>query len=289
MSLLLVLLVATLLDGQVTPHPVGRVCNPGPLTAEFPPPRHERALGLADCLSDPRPAIRDGLAFESLSRMMRAGELEQRTLLALKTDLIERVRRSDGSALLKSFSALALSEIARTDRVKPWMVDNERQELVDTAATFLSGISDYRAFSDKEGFVHAVAHGADFALQLALNPAITKPQLSKLLSAIVVQVAPGDPGVAYWAGEPDRLARAVVFIAQRKLHTDDEWKTWFTLVMDPKPIASWDAAFTSESGIRKHHNVRAFLLSVFATAMTSEDTGIRQLISPSRDALKLVP
>ena len=32
-------------------------------------------------------------------------------------------------------------------------------------------ITDYRAFSDTEGFGHAVAHGADLALQLALNPA----------------------------------------------------------------------------------------------------------------------
>ena len=48
--------------------------------------------------------------------------------------------------------------------------------------------------------------------------------------------------------------------------------------MNPNPLASWDAAFTSESGIRKHHNARAFLLSVFATATTSEDAGIRQLI-----------
>ena len=37
--------------------------------------------------------------------------------------------------------------------------------------------------------------------------------------------------------------------------------------MDPKPLPSWDVAFRSEAGIRKHHNVRAFLLSVFATAI----------------------
>ena len=220
---------------------------------------------------------------------MRSGGLEPRTLTALKAALLDQLRRPANSAVARSFTALTLSEIARTDRIKPWMSDTERQELLDTAATFLSGVSDYRAFSDKEGFVHAVAHGADFALQLALNPAITKPQLSQLLAAIAAQIAPKDPAVAYWAGEPDRLARAVVFIAQRKQHTDDEWKAWFTTVMDPKPIESWEAAFKSETGIRRHHNVRSFLLSVFATATTSEDTGIRQLISPTRDALKLVP
>jgi hypothetical protein len=221
--------------------------------------------------------------------MRRAGELEQRTLSELKTDLLERVRRSYGSALLKSFSALALSEVARTDRMKPWMTGAERQELVDAAVGFLSSITDYRAFTDQEGYVHAVAHGADLALQLALNPAITKPQLDRLLAAIATQIAPTDPNVAYWAGEPDRLARAVLFIAQRKLHSDEEWKSWFTTVIDPQPLASWDVAFNSEIGIRKHHNVRAFLLSVFATSSTSDDSGLKQLAAPAREALKLVP
>lgn len=253
------------------------------------PDRHAAALQLAACLGNPDPKVRDTLAFEALAAAMRSNLLEPRTLSQLRHNLLAQLTTPNGSALLASFSALTLAEVARTDRLKPWMTDGERQELVDAAAAFLGGVTDYRAFSNELGFVHAVAHGADFALQLALNPAITKPQLGQLLSAIAVQIAPKDPGVAYWAGEPDRLARAVVFIAQRKQHSDDEWKGWFTTVMDPKPIVSWEAAFKSETGIRRHHNVRSFLLSVFATAMTSEDMGIRQLISPTRDALKLVP
>ena len=251
--------------------------------------RHASALLLANCLGDPDPRVRDALAFEGLSSLMRSGGLDQRTLSALKAALLEHVRRPGSSAILRSFSALTLSEIARTDRIKAWMTDAERQDLVDAAAGFLGGISDYRAFSDREGFVHAVAHGADFALQLALNSAITKPQLDRLLTALSTQIAPGDPNVAYWAGEPDRLARAIVFIAQRKLHTDAEWKAWFGAMMNPEPLPSWDVAFTSEIGIRKHHNVRAFLLSVFAAAITSEDAGIKQLTGPVQDSLRQVP
>jgi hypothetical protein len=251
--------------------------------------RHGSALLLANCLGDPDPKVRDALAFEALSSVMRSGTLEQKTLSDLKTVLLKQVLQPGGSAMLRSFSALTLSEVARTDRIKAWMSDRERQELVDAAAMFLSGISDYRAFSNKEGYIHAVAHGADFALQLALNPAIAKTQLDQLLKAISTQVAPNDPDVAYWAGEPDRLARAVLFIAQRKVHSDLEWKAWFAKVMDPKPLESWEVAFSSESGIRKHHNVRAFLLSVFASASTSDDAGMKQLAGPVRDSLKLVP
>jgi hypothetical protein len=80
-----------------------------------------------------------------------------------------------------------------------------------------------------------------------------------------------------------------VFIAQRKLHADAEWKAWFETVMNPAPMGKWSEAFQSELGIKQHHNVRAFLLSVYATAITSEDMGIKLLVTPLRDALKLVP
>jgi hypothetical protein len=243
---------------------------------------------LADCLSDPNPDVRDGIAFDGLSKLLRSGSLEAPALRGLKDRLIVAVTQR-GTALQTSFPALALAEVARTDRVKPWMTDLEREALVDTAARFLATISDYRAFTQADGYFHSVAHGADLALQLALNPAVTKAQLDRLLGGLVTQVAPKDPGVAYWAGEPDRLARAVIFIAQRKLHSDEAWKAWFATVMNPNPLPEWDAAFKSEAGIRKHHNVRAFLLSVFATAATSEDAGIRQLLIPTKDALRSLP
>jgi hypothetical protein len=243
---------------------------------------------LADCLSDPNPDVRDAIAFDSLTKLLRSGALEPASLRGLKDRLIVVVTRG-GTALQTSFPALTLAEVARTDRLKAWMTDLERQAMVDTAARFLSTVSDYRAFTQADGYLHSVAHGADFALQLALNPAVNKTQLDRLLAAIATQVAPKDPQVAYWAGESDRLARGVIFIAQRKLHSDEAWTAWFATMMNPDPLPAWDAAFKSEAGIRKHHNVRAFLLSVFATATTSEDAGIRQLLIPTRDALRFVP
>jgi len=246
-------------------------------------------LALIACLGNPDPEIRDKVAFERLSAAMRGGEVDRDTLAVAKSQLLKLVVAPDPQGFQRPFAILTLAEVARTDRIKPWMTADDRDVMVNTASTYLSTLTDYRAFNDKEGFRHGVAHGADFALQLALNPATTKTQLDRLLAAIATQVAPRDPSVAYWAGEPDRLARAVVFIAQRKLHTDAEWKAWFESVMNPSPLASWDEAFTSEIGLRKHHNARAFLLSIFANATTSPDAGITQLAAPARDSLKSVP
>jgi hypothetical protein len=250
--------------------------------------RHELAIAITGCLGDPKPEIRDGIAFEALSAWMRGGQLDLATLQTIRGDLLRMMARPDPVGFASSFAALALSEVARTDRLRAWLSADERDAMVRAGALFLTRVKDYRAFSDSSGFRHAVAHGADLMLQLALNPLTTKAQLDHMMLAVATQVAP-DADVAYWAGEPDRLARPIVFIAQRKLHTDGEWQAFFSEVTDPKPLASWKVAFTSEPGIKKRHNVRAFLLSVYASATSSEDHGIRQLIGPVTAALKAVP
>ena len=219
---------------------------------------------------------------------MRGGQLDLATLQTVRGDLLKMMARPDAEGFGSAFAALVLSEVARTDRLRAWLSTEERDELVRVGALYLARVRDYRAFSDAEGFRHAVAHGADLMLQLALNPLTTKAQLDHMMLAVATQVAP-EASVAYWAGEPDRLARPIVFIAQRKLHTESEWQVFFSEVTNPKPLASWKVAFTSELGIKKRHNVRAFLLSVYASATSSEDAGIRQLIGPVTAALKAVP
>ena len=168
------------------------------------------------------------------------------------------------------------------------MSAEQRDEMVRGGALYLARVRDYRAFSNTEGFRHAVAHAADLVLQLALNPLTTKTQLDHMMLAVAAQVAP-EAGIAYWAGEPDRLARPIVFIAQRKLHTEAEWQGFFAEATNPKPLASWKLAFASELGIKRRNNVRAFLLSLYASTTTSEDAGIRQLIGPVTAALKTLP
>jgi len=245
-------------------------------------------IALSTCLGDPDPAIRDKVAFERFSEAMRGGSVPIDTLTAIRDQLLSMMQRPDPQGFQRPFAILTLAEVARTDRVKTWMTDADRDTLVSTTSQYLSTLTDYRAFDNKQGFRHGVAHAADLAMQLALNPAVTKIQLDRLLAATAVQITP-KADMAYWAGEPDRLARAVVFIAQRKLHSDAEWKAWFETVMNPAPLKEWGDAFDSELGLRRRHNARAFLLSVYGTAVTSEDAGIKQLLGPARDALKLVP
>lgn len=256
----------------------------------MPDPQAQRtmALGLLACLANPNPLLRDGVAFEALAAWLRAGALDQATVSELGNRLAPMLTAPDATGFGRPFAALVMAEVARTDRIKAWMTAEQREAFVNAAAAYLTGIQDYRAFSNTEGFRHGVAHAADFALQLALNPAISKPQLDRLLAAVATQVAPRAL-VSYAAGEPDRLARPVLFIAQRGLHSSEEWKTWFAQVLAPAPLASWDEAFSSELGLAKRHNTRAFLLSLYATVSTAENAGVRQLLSPVTEGLKVLP
>lgn len=245
-------------------------------------------LALIACLGNPDPNIRDKTAFEGISAELRSGAVDRETLAKAEAQLLTMLAAPDPQGFQRPFAILALAEIARTDRLKPWMDDASRQRLVGTATTYLSNVTDYRAFDDNEGFRHGVAHGADLAMQLGLNPAIARPQLDRLLDALAAQVVPKDPGVAYWAGEPDRLARAVAVIAQRNLHSELEWRQWVEKVAGAQPHAKWLDAFKSEAGIKQRHNVRSFLLSLLASAASTDDAGLRKLAAPIRDALRQI-
>lgn len=235
------------------------------------------ALALLPCLSDPDPALRDGVAFEALSRWLRANALAEATRRGLLVALLPALAPggADVDGFRQPFAALVLSEVARSDRKAPWMTPDERQSLVDAAAGYMRAIRDHRGFEAGAGWRHGVAHDADLMLQLALDPAIDKAQLDTLLAALATQVAP--PGHAYVFGEPGRLARAVAYAALRGMHTDAEWTAWLQAVSAPAPYKDWPTAGASEAGLARHHDVRAFLLELQSAVGGSSDPALLRL------------
>jgi hypothetical protein len=220
--------------------------------------RQRRALELSDCLGDPDPALRDGVAFGALSTWLRAGILDELTRRALAERLLLQVEADeDAAGFRRPFAALALSEVARADRLAPSLPDALRRRIVEAAARFLATTRDRRGFDDAQGWRHAVAHGADLVLQLGLHPATTAGEAGRLCEALATQIAP--EGVAWVHGEPERLARAVFFIHQRGLVEDAFWDAWFAGVGSPAPQATWAASFTSAAGLARRHDALAFL------------------------------
>ena len=251
--------------------------------------RGQLALGLLDCLGSPDPALRDGIAFEAWSAWLRAGALDEPTRLAALQRLLPRIapEAPAGAGFDAPFAALVLSEVARTDRVSPWMEPATRERLLAAGTAYLASVRDYRGFDAREGWRHGVAHGADLMLQLALNPALDKPQLDRIFAALATQVAP--EGHAYVYGEPERLARPLLYGALRGLHTEAEWTAWFEALATPGRAASWREAVGTPEGLARRHDLRAFLLAVYAEIAEEQRPALAAMRPAVLEALKRVP
>lgn len=237
------------------------------------------ALALLPCLDDPDPKIRDGLAIDALTSWLRGKQVSAATARQLMTRLIARLSEPDENGFGRPFAALALAEVARMDRIDPYLTSDEYATLVDAASGYLKNVRDYRGFDEHDGWRHGVAHGADWLMQLALNPRTGKPQLDAMLEAIATQSV---PLVAhfYIYGESGRLARPVVFIAQRQLHSTEEWRTWLAKTALPA-----DAGSTL--GLATHHNRTSFLSALHVMLHQNQDAPWRAaILEPVSQALR---
>jgi hypothetical protein len=248
--------------------------------------RRALALGLVDCLGDPDPALRDGIAYEALAHWLRAGELDADATRALRDRLYALIDGGEGEGFARSFAALVLSEVARSDRIAPWMTPVERVAMVGKASAYVETVTDYRGFDDAEGWRHGVAHGADWLMQLAMNPALERAQLDRILTAVATQAVP-ERAHAYVFNEPGRLARPVLYIARRGLHSEADWQTWFASL--PPRLGDPELAYADSAWLARRHDLMAFFLSLYLEADQSEEAQIRALKPAIVAALKQVP
>ncbi len=249
-------------------------------------PASEEQLGaLVVCLASPDPELRDQLAYTGLANLLRDHRPTVEQLEFLTGQLYKLLQQPDPAGVAHPFGILVLAEVARTDRIEAWMSPGQRQDLVDKACSYLEAISDYRGFDPQVGWRHGVAHGADLAMQLTLNPALSRAQQLQLMRAIAQQVAPGH---AYHFGEPERLARPVLFIARRDELEQEDWQSWFAELADPAPLSNWGAVWQDADGLARRHNLRAFALEIYLNATLSEESGIQALEPRALELLRAI-
>jgi hypothetical protein len=253
--------------------------------------RQALALALLPCLSHADPAVRDGLAFEGLGALLRGKQLPAASQRAIYQSQLAQLSPAaiDSHGFAKPFAALVLSEVARADRLVPFLSTAERAALVAGGADYLSSVKDYRGFATGEGWRHAVAHAADLMLQLALNPAVDTAQLQTLLFAVQRQIAP--PGEHFYIyGEGDRLARPVLYAARRGLLDANFWSGYISALASPAPLKTWDDAFGSQADLARLHNVKSFLRALDAGVRSSGDTQVQAAFATALPlALKGLP
>ena len=172
----------------------------------------ELALLVGD-LRSPDPAVRDEGAYGSLAGLAEDGRLDDH-LVGLGDRAVELL--GDAEVQARTFGALLLALVAARD--------NETGRADDAAvrgwlAAFLGWYAaepDTRGHDDRLGWLHAVAHGADAAGELAGSPRLGADDLAALLAALVDRTVAPSP--THWLqAEDDRVAYAVMAVLQRDL------------------------------------------------------------------------
>lgn len=248
--------------------------------------RQAFARGIVACLASPDPNVRDGVAYEALAHMLRERQLSDTTMRGLLNDLTARLQseQEDLFGYAESFAALALSEVARADRIDAFLTEDELVKLLVDAQHWFINVDDYRGFENGAGWMHAIAHGSDLLMQLALNPRIDAEGLRLIVSAVGAQAAPETH--AYIHGEAERLARPILFAAQRGAMTEGEWTQWLQALATPeKP----EEVFNSEAGLAWRHNTTAFLNALYVNVMLSGSEPLQALRPGLEAALKAMP
>lgn len=294
--LLVVLLLSAVSSADAKSTALAQACPPQGWTATslqalklqsfVVPDEHERlvlAEGLLACLFDPDPTLRDGIAYEALSYWMRAGDFDDEALRDLRGRLYAMLDSDDPQGFGRPFAALVLAEVARTDRVQAWMSPRERNDMVVRAADYLVSIDDYRGYDNREGWRHGIAHGADWLMQLSLNPALQRTQLDRILAAVAAQVVPARAHV-YVFGEPERLARPVLYIARRGVYSQQDWQDWFGAL--PAAVGDASDASVDQAWLARRHDLHAFLQDIYLEADQNDDVGIESLKPAVVAALK---
>lgn len=243
---------------------------------------------LLECLGDPDSAVRDGFAFILWSEGLRGQQVAPALMRHANARLQAMIAAPDDTAgFRRPFAALALAEVARADRIAPFLTDAELHDLAEAGSAYLRSVDDYRGFTAGEGWRHGVAHGADLMLQLSLNPRLTRGDADLLLGAIAAQVAPA-AAPYYVHGEPPRLAAPVLYLARRPDIDDAAWAGWFR-ALHPDGGARWKEAYASDAGLAAVHDSTAFANAIYVSASESQDPRIRRLAPLAVELIKALP
>jgi hypothetical protein len=244
--------------------------------------RNGLALALTSCLGAADPSLRDGIVFEGMTHWLRAKQLTPETMRTLSNDLEARLFAIDPAGFEQPFAALVLSELVRADRIEPYLDPAIRQRILDSGLRYFTNICDYRGFDEHEGWRHGVAHGADLMLQLALNPAFGRGELTRIRDALATQLAPDSHFYTY--GESERIVRAILFMAQRGEFSSEEWREWLVAA-----TAVGEDAYSSQRGLARRHNMMNFLSVLYMQARLSESTADDVLLPGIETALVAMP
>ncbi|MGH3414290.1 MAG: DUF2785 domain-containing protein [Marmoricola sp.] len=183
-------------------------------------PLSDLTAELTRMLGDPDPSVRDGIAFATLATWIGAGVYDA-LLPALGDGMCAGLAVGLGESgtdtvYRRSSSALVLAGCIDRDSAARVLDTDSVLRWGDRAMAWLVRERDLRGFVPGRGWAHAVAHGADVLGALARSSHLGRSELVVLLDVVADRLL--SPTEEFFvAGEPDRLALAVLQVLRRDL------------------------------------------------------------------------
>ncbi|WP_161980811.1 DUF2785 domain-containing protein [Streptococcus sp. S784/96/1] len=221
---------------------------------------------LAWCLLNighPDPEIRDNLIYNTFGYGLEHQLISPKQFLQLAQQLQNKRFLKHPDTLTRSFSALLASLLLFCDNLEssPYfsLLENSRAALFKEAFDFLKTESDTRGYDDKRGWIHAIAHGAEFLMATSLHETFPQQELHDVWQTTIDLLYKQKS--VFSAGEADRLAFIFIqLVISEKL--------------EQKELAKWISNLSySEQSPEDYFcslNIQAFLAKIYLTCEKEE-------------------
>ncbi len=193
-------------------------------------PLDDLTAELTTMLGSTQPEVRDGTAYPALATWIDRGVYDD-LLPGLGDGMVTGLSVGLGetgtdSVFRRSFSALILAECLERDNEQHLLPGAKILDWGDRIAVWFLTERDTRGYVPDKGWAHTIAHGADTIGALAESPHLAGAEHSVLLDILAERLLlqPADDPLA--AGEPDRIAAAVMRILRRNTLSTDVLEPW---------------------------------------------------------------
>ena len=193
-------------------------------------PLDDLTAELTTMLGSTQPEVRDGTAYPALATWIERGVYDD--LLAglgdgMAAGLSVGLGESGTDTVFRrSFSALILGECLERTNDQHLLPGGKVMEWGDRLATWFLAEQDTRGFVTGKGWAHAVAHGADAIAALGESPHLAGPEHAVVLDVLAERILRQPPETPLVAGEPDRIAHAVMRVLRRNTLGIDVLEPW---------------------------------------------------------------
>ncbi len=235
--------------------------------------RDQLSAELLQKLGEPDPELRDYYIYSTLEHWIQQGEYTYAQLRAMITRLTHNLtvglseeadNGSNPTVLLRSFSALTLSEIMKYENSHPFLRDNEIQSVLEHAINYLMREQDLRGYVQGQGWLHALAHAGDLLGVLARNRFLHEAEIKRIVIAIAEKTTIPSQHI-YTTLEEERLALVIIASLTRRLLQPTFWGWWCRQFVEVEERLKWEdiAHFARQEEINAYHNYKLFLHSIY--------------------------